>query len=100
MRVFTAVALQCAEIIGVAEFLPQPLEFVPITLRPFAADLLFQMMLEVRCYAIIIEQRVVHVEQENDFGWNRPFGSFPFHPIVSPRPASLPAISTKRRMPC
>ena len=68
VRFFVAVALQCAEIIGITEFTPQLFEEAPITLRPFAADLLFQMMLEVRRDAIIIQQRIVHIEQKHDFG--------------------------------
>ena len=53
VRVFAAVALQCAEIIGVTEFTPQLFEEAPITLCPFAPDLVFQMALEVRRNAII-----------------------------------------------
>src|SRR5665811_2382851 len=54
VRSFAAVALQCAEIIGVTEFTPQSFEEAPITLCPFAPDLPFQMTLEVRRNAIII----------------------------------------------
>jgi hypothetical protein len=32
--------------------------------------------------AIVIQQRVVDIEQENDFGGNRTFGSFPSHEFM------------------
>ena len=79
VRPFTAVALQCAKIIGVTEFTPQLFEEAPITLCPFAPDLLFQMTLEVRRNAIVIQQRVVDIEQKHDSGWSPGFWSLPLH---------------------
>src|SRR6188472_301404 len=79
VRLLTAVALQCAQIIGVTQFSPQLLEDAPITVCPFAPDLLFQMTLDVLGHAIVIQQGVVDIEQEHDSAWSPGCSSLPLH---------------------
>lgn len=62
-----AVALERAEVVGVTEFGAQLLEEGPIVLRAFGADFAFEVAFEVGGDAVVVEQRVVHVEQEDDF---------------------------------
>src|SRR5947207_12136474 len=69
VRVFAAVTLQGAEIIRVAQLVSQAFEDVPITARPLGANFPFQMAPQVGGDAIVVEQRVVHVEKENDLAW-------------------------------
>ena len=64
-----AVTLQGAQVIGVAEFLSQLLEDRPVALLRIGADLARQMAPQVVGYAVVVEQRVVDVEQEHDRAW-------------------------------
>ena len=65
-RINSSIALQRSEIIGIAEFSPQFLEDGPIALLPFMSNLTFQLAFQISRHAIVIEQRVVHVEQKHD----------------------------------
>jgi hypothetical protein len=64
--VFDAVALERAEIVGVAELGAELFEDFPVALLTLRADLLFQMVLEVVRNAVIVEQGVVDVEEEDE----------------------------------
>ena len=64
--VLDPVALQRAEIVGVAELGPERFEDRPVALLTLDADLLRQVSLEIRGNAIVVEQRVVDVNQENN----------------------------------
>src|SRR5262245_19317610 len=65
-RMFVPISLQSAEVIRVAQFCPQLLENVPIFLRSLGADLADEMGLQICCHSVIVQQRVVYVEQEDD----------------------------------
>jgi hypothetical protein len=64
-RIGPAVVLQRAEVIGIAELGAQLLEDRPIALLPLMPDLAFEMALEVGANTVVVEQRVVDIEQEN-----------------------------------
>ena len=66
-RILDAIALQRAQIIRVTKFRAQLLEDGPVTLRALVADGVFEMALEVGGDTVVFEQRVVHVEEEDDF---------------------------------
>jgi len=63
-----AVALERAEIICVAEFGADFFKKIPVVLLALRANLLLQMMLEVGSDTVVIEERIVHVEQKDDIG--------------------------------
>src|SRR5262249_43236615 len=65
-RMFVAIFLQSAEIIRVAQFRPQLLENVPIFLRSVRTDLAGKVALQICCHSVVVQQRVVYVEQEDD----------------------------------
>ena len=67
MRMFRAEPLQCAQVVRIAEFATEVLEDSPIILRGLMAELAPDMTPEVFDDAVVVEQRVVHVEKENDF---------------------------------
>src|SRR6185369_16194608 len=62
-----AVTLQCAEVVSVTEFGAQLFEERPIVLGASGADFALEVAFEVGGNAVVVEQRVVHVEQENNF---------------------------------
>src|SRR5262245_29657366 len=64
--VFVPIPLQSTEIVGVAQLGPQLLENLPIFLRSLQADLTCEMALQICCDSVVIQQRVVYVEQEHD----------------------------------
>src|SRR5271166_6311379 len=66
VRIFNAVTLQCAEIVRIAELDPQLLEDGPVALLALFADLAREMMPEVVGDAIVVKQRIVHVEEKHD----------------------------------
>ena len=74
MRIIDAVALQCSKIVGVSEFRSDLLEPLPIALRPFQADVRRQVTLQIGGDVVVVEQRVVHIEEKNCFivrhGWS------------------------------
>ena len=61
-----AVSLQRTEIVGVTELGSERFEDRPVTLLTLDADLLGQVGLEIRGNAIVVEQRVVDVNQEDN----------------------------------
>ena len=60
------VALQGAEIIGIAELGAELLEECPVSLLPLMADLFLQMVLKVSGDTVVIEQSVINIEKKND----------------------------------
>ncbi len=68
MHIFDAIALQRAEIIRIAEFLAQLLEDRPIAVMGVFAIFPLQIIAEVLGDAVIVDQRVVDVEQKTDVG--------------------------------
>src|SRR5438067_13787601 len=65
-RMFGPIPLQSAEVIRIAQFGPQSLENSPIFLRSLRADFAGEVALQIRCDSVVINQRVVYVEQEDD----------------------------------
>ena len=66
MRILNAIPLQRAEIVRIAELDAQLLENRPVALLALRADLAREMTPEVVGDAIVVEQRVVHVEEKYD----------------------------------
>ena len=65
-RMFGPIPLQSAEVIRIAQFGPQLLENPPIFLRSLRADFAGEVALQICCHSVVIQQRVVYVEQEDD----------------------------------
>ena len=65
MRVREPEALERAEVVRVAELLAQPLELVPVPLLPLGAEVLRQVRAQVGGDGVVVEQRVVDVEEED-----------------------------------
>ena len=61
-----AKALQCSEIVAVAEFREQVFQDSPIAIARITSVGAFEMVFQVLLYPVVIEQRVVDVEQEDD----------------------------------
>ena len=59
-------ALEGAEVVGVTVLAPQLLEDGPVALLPFGAERVEQMALEVGDDRVVVEQRVVDVNQVNE----------------------------------
>src|SRR6266566_3861424 len=66
LGVLGPVALQRAEIIPIAELDEQRFEDRPVPITRRGAELTLEMALEVVLNAIVVQQRVVHVDQEDD----------------------------------
>ena len=60
-----AVALQRAEIVGIAEFLPELLEMRPVKLAGLA-ELAGQVLAQIVGDAVVVEQRVVDIQKKDD----------------------------------
>src|SRR6266568_8249493 len=63
---FVPIPLQSAEVIRIAQLGPQLLENSPIFLRSLRANLAGEVALQISCHSVVIQQRVVYVEQEDD----------------------------------
>ena len=61
-----AKALQGSEIVAVAEFGEQILQDLPIAIAGVASVGAFEMILQILLYAVVVEQRVVDIDQEDD----------------------------------
>ena len=59
------VALQGTEVIPVAQFAEQLLEDRPVAIAARGPELAFEMPLEVGLNVVVIEQRVVHIDEEH-----------------------------------
>ena len=65
-RVLDAVALQCSQVVGVAELDAQRFEDGPVSLLALDPDLADEIPLQVGGNPVVVEQRVIDVEQEYD----------------------------------
>src|SRR5438094_10509142 len=65
-RVLYAIALERAEVVGVAELGAERLADRPVSLLPLRPDLARQVALQVGGDAVVVDERVVDVEQEDD----------------------------------
>src|SRR5664280_1364927 len=75
-----AVPLQGAQVIRVTEPGAQPLKDLPVMPGIVGADLSVQMRFQIGNNAVVIQQRIVDIEKENDFppsAWG--LGSFSFN---------------------
>src|SRR5471030_2965719 len=61
-----AETLQRAEVIDIAQFGAQRFEDVPVTRAAFGAELVFQPRAQVVLDTVVVEQRVVAIDQEHD----------------------------------
>ena len=68
MQILRPVTLQRAEVIGVAELAPQLFENLPIAIAGGGAVGLFEVFAQMRLHPIVVDERVVDVEQEDDVG--------------------------------
>src|SRR3954462_12508517 len=60
------VALQCPEVIDVPQLHAQRLEDLTVTVAARSAERLLQMILQVAEYPVVVEKRVVDVEEKGD----------------------------------
>src|SRR2546428_581001 len=60
------IPLQRAQVVRVAQLGPQLFEDGPVPLLPLASDLALEVALEIGRDVIVVDQRVVHVDQEDD----------------------------------
>src|SRR5262245_8677606 len=67
LRVLDPIALQRAEIITVAQFAKQLLEDGPIPLAASNSELTIEVAFDVVLNAVVVEQRIVHVDQKNNW---------------------------------
>src|SRR5271165_1631469 len=66
-RIFQPVTLQRAQVVGVAEFIANLLEELPVAFRVLGTYCSFQMLAEIRGDLVVKQQRVIDVKQEDDF---------------------------------
>src|SRR4029079_17696919 len=64
-HIFAPVALQRAQVVGVAQLGAQLFEDRPVPVPPCGAELALEMVSEIILHAVVVEQRVVHVQQEH-----------------------------------
>ncbi|NNG47860.1 MAG: hypothetical protein HKM86_12225 [Deltaproteobacteria bacterium] len=64
-RVFDPVALEGAQVVGVAQLHAELLEDCPVPLLALVADLLCEVTLEIAGYPVIVQQRIVHIEKKH-----------------------------------
>jgi hypothetical protein len=64
--VVDTVTLQGAEIIGIAKFGTQRLENAPVLPGTLWPDLAMQVLAQIVDHAIVVEERIVDIEQENE----------------------------------
>ena len=65
MQLLSAVALEGADIIGVAELGPQLVEDRPIAVARGASVALLEMLAQILLDAVVVDQRVVDIEEED-----------------------------------
>src|SRR5438477_3945878 len=65
-RMSDPIPLQSAKVIRVAQFTPQLLENAPVFLCSRGADFAGEVALQILCDSVVVNQRVVYVEQEDD----------------------------------
>src|SRR6266699_3553985 len=60
-----AITLQRVQIIPIAELTRQVLQDRPVAVAAFGADLAFKKILEIPCDPVVVQQGVVHVNEEH-----------------------------------
>src|SRR3954452_5611490 len=65
VRILLPITLEGPEVIGISQMLPQILKYLPIPVRPPSSDLPIQKCRNVFGDPIVIQQRVVDIEQKN-----------------------------------
>ena len=75
-RMLDAIPLQRAEIVRVTELGPELLEDLPIALLTLDAERVDQMTAEILDHRVVVEQRVVDVEQKDGIGHSGGHGAF------------------------
>ena len=68
VRVFDSVLLQCPQVVAVAERVEQAFEDRPIAVARAGAEFAFDILFDVGLNAVVVEQRVVDVDEEDDGG--------------------------------
>jgi len=66
MQVLEPVALQRTQIIDVSQFAAQLLKNYPVSVASDDPVRLFQVLFKMSLHAIVVDERVVNVEQEDD----------------------------------
>ena len=67
VRTLNAVPLQSSQIVGISKLLSQLLEQRPVSLLAVLAHFAGQMAFQIGCNAVVIQQCVIHIDEENDF---------------------------------
>jgi len=67
VEVLLAVTLQCAEVVGITELGAQLFEYFPVAIFVVRTEFAYQVIFQVLSHAVVVQQRVVYVEQEYDF---------------------------------
>src|SRR5262245_29575987 len=67
LRMLDPVALQGAEIVPIAQLGEQLLEDRPVTLAAGNSEFAIEVAFDVVLDAVVVEQRIVHVDQKNDW---------------------------------
>ena len=62
------VALQRAQVVGVSEFAPQLFKNLPVPVAGGDPICPFEVLAQMDLHAIVVDERVVDVEQEDDIG--------------------------------
>ena len=62
-------ALQRAQVINISQFIPQLFEDFPVPVARRDSIFLFQMLLKIALHAIIVDERIIDVEKEDDIDW-------------------------------
>src|SRR5579884_4152232 len=65
-RMFDPVTLEGSDIVAIAQLREQILEDPPVALAGGAAKDALQMVLQILLYPIVVEQRIVHINEEDD----------------------------------
>src|SRR5438477_12742849 len=65
-RMSDPIPLQSAKVIRISQFTPQLLENAPVFLCSLGADFTGEVALQIFCDSVVVNQRVVYVEQEDD----------------------------------
>jgi len=87
---FGPISLQSPKVIRVSQFAPQLLENLPIFLRSSHTDLADEVALQICCHPIVIKQRIVYIEQEDDTS-GRIIAFVHFFGIAVPLIAQMPS---------
>ncbi len=65
-RVLDTVALQCAQVISVTQLVPERHQDCPVPFPAGRSELLIHVLLEVGQDRVVVEKRVVDIDQEDD----------------------------------